>query len=808
MVLEKLDDDGNAERVGDYFFEKGDIGRGSTAEVRLARRAVPSAPALLGFAAGAFALRPTLVSDKMFAKKPDPSPSEDKKKGEKSEEDDLLISLAGSFRTKTKIKLDSSDDKRRPSLLDSSHGNDDEVSNVSKHRKANEDLEVNNDTNNKDEYVAVKIFSKSFLKKIRTMERNSKTRRMQIRTAYQKVEKEIALMKMMEHPNIVHMLEVIDSVESDALYMVLEYLPMGEIMTFLPELNRFRRMPKKGEDSENLPGVLQPGGYFDEMHASLYFVDILHGLAYLHQHHICHRDLKPENILLDANGVVKISDFGVSHAFDDENNMPNAFPTRSSESEPNLMNSLESENGLSTSSLPALESSKSMRTLLTSSFTESALQLQPMSNTGLLTKTEGTWCFWSPEMCDERGGTFSAYSADIWAAGICLYIFVTGKVPFYSDDPSELFESISDDEIDFETLTDSMGEKLHLSSKLIRLLRMILTKNPLQRAGVGDLLSHPFLAYARETRMFTLGPEIERSRGKKLYVSEEQIRKAFSMAKMMEATAILTKAAKFKKSLRNVRKRLSEEGENASNGESKTPATSDLASMAFGFSSSSKKNNMTIQTVKESEQESEPETKKAPKLDTSIDFGKNQISIDKKVTDKPDLASLAFGFSSRNLKKNNTPPQSAKESEGADSKVNLDTLIDSGKNQISIDEKIAAKPDLASLAFGFSSSNLKKNNTLPQSAKESEQESEGAEPKVLDEKIAAKPDLASFAFRFSSGKLSKNNLSAASIKEVEKESQVDSEEADISMDLGKNQKKGLIKKSKKKLGKIFRKLSS
>ena len=142
------------------------------------------------------------------------------------------------------------------------------------------------------ELVAVKIFSKSLLKRMRTMERDSTTRKMQVRTALERVEREVALLKMMRHPNIVRMLDVIDSEDSDSLYCVLEYMPRGEILSFVEDKGMFVRRQKEGDVLE---GVVD--GHFDEKHAALYFVDILHGLAYIHQHHICHRDLKPENIL-------------------------------------------------------------------------------------------------------------------------------------------------------------------------------------------------------------------------------------------------------------------------------------------------------------------------------------------------------------------------------------------------------------------------------------------------------------------------------------------------------------------------------
>ena len=46
------------------------------------------------------------------------------------------------------------------------------------------------------------------------------------------------------------------------------------------------------------------------------FRGIVDGMTYLHAHNIAHRDLKPDNILLNSRGIVKIVDFGVSHKFE------------------------------------------------------------------------------------------------------------------------------------------------------------------------------------------------------------------------------------------------------------------------------------------------------------------------------------------------------------------------------------------------------------------------------------------------------------------------------------------------------------
>lgn len=158
-------------------------------------------------------------------------------------------------------------------------------------------------TNNKDDYVAVKIYSKSILKRVRNFSRSKTKRRITVHTALDDVEREIALMKQMRHPNLVSLLQVIDSVDSDALYVVLEFVPLGEIMTFDSERIRFFHRHRF------TPGLTKER-FFKEEHAALFFVDILHGLAYLHRNLICHRDLKPENILLSEKGIAKISDFG------------------------------------------------------------------------------------------------------------------------------------------------------------------------------------------------------------------------------------------------------------------------------------------------------------------------------------------------------------------------------------------------------------------------------------------------------------------------------------------------------------------
>ncbi|BEJ12590.1 hypothetical protein CspHIS471_0210500 [Cutaneotrichosporon sp. HIS471] len=100
---------------------------------------------------------------------------------------------------------------------------------------------------------------------------------------------EITLLKDLYHTNIVAYLGFETSPEYVSIF--LEYVPGGTIASIY-------RTPNQGR--------------FEEQLVQFFTSQILEGLAYLHNLGIWHRDLKGDNILVDANGVCKISDFGIS----------------------------------------------------------------------------------------------------------------------------------------------------------------------------------------------------------------------------------------------------------------------------------------------------------------------------------------------------------------------------------------------------------------------------------------------------------------------------------------------------------------
>ncbi|KAF3449976.1 hypothetical protein FNV43_RR06055 [Rhamnella rubrinervis] len=127
----------------------------------------------------------------------------------------------------------------------------------------------NSETN---EHVAIKILDKEKLLKHKMIGQ---------------IKREISTMKLIRHPNVIRMYEVMAS--KTKIYIVLEFVTGGEL---------FDKIASKGRLKE------------DE--ARKYFQQLICAVDYCHSRGVFHRDLKPENLLLDVNGTLKVSDFGLS----------------------------------------------------------------------------------------------------------------------------------------------------------------------------------------------------------------------------------------------------------------------------------------------------------------------------------------------------------------------------------------------------------------------------------------------------------------------------------------------------------------
>ncbi|XP_057948691.1 CBL-interacting serine/threonine-protein kinase 23 isoform X2 [Malania oleifera] len=141
------------------------------------------------------------------------------------------------------------------------------------------------------------------------------------------------------------------------IYIVLEFVTGGEL---------FDKIASKGRLKE------------DE--ARKYFQQLINAVDYCHSRGVFHRDLKPENLLLDANGVLKVSDFGLS-----------ALP-------------------------------------------------QQVREDGLLHTTCGTPNYVAPEVINNKG--YDGAKADLWSCGVILFVLMAGYLPFEESNLVALYKKI------------------------------------------------------------------------------------------------------------------------------------------------------------------------------------------------------------------------------------------------------------------------------------------------------------------------------------------------------------------------------
>ncbi|KAL3745150.1 hypothetical protein ACJRO7_014288 [Eucalyptus globulus] len=122
------------------------------------------------------------------------------------------------------------------------------------------------------ECVAVKILAKSTILKHRMVDQ---------------IKREISIMKIVRHPYIVRLHEVLAS--PTKIYIILEFVSGGEL---------YDKIVNQGRLSEN--------------ESRRFFQQLIDAVAHCHSKGVYHRDLKPENLLLDSHGNLKVSDFGLS----------------------------------------------------------------------------------------------------------------------------------------------------------------------------------------------------------------------------------------------------------------------------------------------------------------------------------------------------------------------------------------------------------------------------------------------------------------------------------------------------------------
>lgn len=101
------------------------------------------------------------------------------------------------------------------------------------------------------------------------------------------LEREVRIMRMLSHPNIVALHEVLDCRKTGKVYLIMEYADLGSL----------------------------EGKRLSEKELASVFRQVIHAIKYLHSRGMVHHDIKPGNIMLFSNGAAKLGDFGIGHSF-------------------------------------------------------------------------------------------------------------------------------------------------------------------------------------------------------------------------------------------------------------------------------------------------------------------------------------------------------------------------------------------------------------------------------------------------------------------------------------------------------------
>ena len=262
------------------------------------------------------------------------------------------------------------------------------------------------------------------------------------------------------------------------LYLGMEFLPGGDLMS-----------------------LLMARDILPEHEAKFYAAEIVLAIESVHKLDCIHRDLKPDNVLIDANGHIKLSDFGLSKKLDfkllDNNDLKNNYN--------NINNNIKG-NKNSLSYAQQFSQFKSMKSKKRRAFAFS---------------TVGTPDYIAPEVIRQKG---YGQEIDWWSLGVIMFEMMIGYPPFFSESSTETCKKI----LDWKN-TLNIRPEANISQEAEDILRKLINDPEVRLGtnGADEIKSHPFFKgidwnHIKETLIPPFIPELKNNYDTKYFDEFEE----------------------------------------------------------------------------------------------------------------------------------------------------------------------------------------------------------------------------------------------------------------------------------------------